>query len=118
MTNNIQVNNYWYSNTGHAFEVGFGAFVLAEGNVFQNIATVAESPIEGSLFTSPSTSANTACFAYLGHNCEINGFGSSGTFSQSDTDFFSDFSGKNIASAAAYTTVVSSVTETAGYGLI
>lgn len=112
------VNNYWYDNSGHAFEIGEGGYVLAEGNVFQNIDVVVESPIDGEAFSSPSTSANAACSSYLGHVCEVNGFGSSGTFSESDTDFFSDFSGNNVASAAAYSTVVSSVTSNAGYGKI
>ncbi|KAH7305737.1 putative pectate lyase [Rhexocercosporidium sp. MPI-PUGE-AT-0058] len=112
------VNNYWYDNKGHAFEIGAGAYIVAEGNVFQNIAVVAESPINGQVFSAPSTSANAACSAYLGHVCQVNGFGSSGTFSKSDTGFFSNFRGKNIASAAAYTTVVSSVNANAGYGKI
>jgi len=112
------VNNYWYDNSGHAFEIGEGAYVVAEGNVFQNIPVVAESPIDGEVFSAPSTSANAACSTYLGHVCQVNGFGSSGTFSESDTGFFSDFSGKNVASAAAYTTVVSSVTANAGYGKV
>ncbi|KAJ5160268.1 uncharacterized protein N7482_007272 [Penicillium canariense] len=110
------VNNYWYDNTGHAFEIGSGGYVLAEGNVFQNIDTVVESPIDGQLFTSPSTNANTACSSYLGRVCQINGFGSSGTFSQSDTGFFSKFSGQNIATASAYTSVASSVKANAGQG--
>ncbi|ESZ94241.1 putative pectate lyase [Sclerotinia borealis F-4128] len=112
------VNNYWYDNSGHAFEIGSGAYVVAEGNVFQNIPVVAESPISGELFTAPSTAANAACSSYLGHTCQVNGFGSSGTFSSSTNSFFSDFSGKNVASAAAYSTVVSSVTATAGFGLV
>ncbi|CEJ58854.1 putative pectin lyase B [Penicillium brasilianum] len=110
------VNNYWYDNSGHAFEIGSGGYVLAEGNVFQNIDTVVESPVSGSLFTSPSTSANKACSNYLGRVCQVNGFGSSGSFSQSDTGFFSKFSGQNIATATAYTSVVSSVTSNAGQG--
>ncbi|KAJ5546556.1 hypothetical protein N7494_004141 [Penicillium frequentans] len=110
------VNNYWYDNTGHAFEIGSGGYVLAEGNVFQNIDTVVESPIDGELFTSPSTSVNEICATYLGRDCEINGFGSSGTFSQSDEGFLSDFEGKNIASATAYTEVVANVEANAGQG--
>ncbi|KAK8909148.1 hypothetical protein QC760_001879, partial [Botrytis cinerea] len=62
--------------------------------------------------------ANAACSAYLGHTCQVNGFGSSGTFSSSTTSFFSDFSGKNVASASAYSTVVSSVTANAGFGKV
>ncbi|OGE52978.1 hypothetical protein PENARI_c009G05518 [Penicillium arizonense] len=110
------VNNYWYSNSGHAFEIGSGGYVLAEGNVFQNIPTVAESPISGQLFSSPDTTTNAKCSTYLGRSCQVNGFGSSGSFSQADTGFLSNFSGKNIASAAAYGTVVSSVTANAGQG--
>ncbi|GES64695.1 pectin lyase A [Aspergillus terreus] len=110
------VNNYWYDNSGHAFEIGSGAYVLAEGNVFQDITTVAESPIEGEVFTSPSTSANEACSSYLGRACEVNGFGNSGSFSQADTGFLSKFQGQNIASATAYGEVASSVSSNAGQG--
>ncbi|KAL4819529.1 pectin lyase A [Aspergillus spinulosporus] len=108
------VNNYWHDNSGHAFEIGEGAYVLAEGNVFQNIPTVVEDPIEGELFASPSESANEVCSTYLGRNCELNGFGSSGTFNQADTDFLSKFEGKNIASADSYSSVASSVSSSAG----
>lgn len=90
--------------------------VLAEGNVFQNINTVVESPITGQLFTSPDSTTNAKCSSYLGRACQINGFGSSGTFKQSDTGFLTNFSGKNIASASAYTSVVSSVNSNAGQG--
>ncbi|KAL2810092.1 pectin lyase A [Aspergillus granulosus] len=112
------VNNYWYDNSGHAFEIGSGGMVLAEGNVFQNIAAVVEDPIDGKLFTSPSASANQVCSTYLGRACELNGFGSSGTFNQADTDFLANFQGKNIASASAYSKVVSSVPSFAGHGTI
>lgn len=88
--------------------------MLAEGNVFQNIPTVAEDPIEGELFASPSESANEVCSTYLGRVCELNGFGSSGTFNQADTDFLSKFEGKNIASADSYSSVASSVASSAG----
>ncbi|KAL4980285.1 pectin lyase A [Aspergillus desertorum] len=108
------VNNYWHDNSGHAFEIGEGAYVLAEGNVFQNIPIVAEDPIDGKLFASPSESANKVCTTYLGRNCVLNGFGSSGTFNQADTDFLSNFKGKNIASATSYSSVASSVASSAG----
>ncbi|PLB49088.1 hypothetical protein P170DRAFT_383689 [Aspergillus steynii IBT 23096] len=110
------VNNYWHDNSGHAFEIGEGGYVLAEGNVFQNINVVAEDPINGALFTSPDAGTNAVCSSYLGRACEINGFGSSGTFSQADEDFLSNFKGKNIASAEAYGNVASSVTSNAGQG--
>ncbi|TVY55114.1 putative pectin lyase A [Lachnellula cervina] len=108
------VNNYWYAVSGHAFDIGAGGYVVAEGNVFQNVVTPLLEKL-GSLFASPSTSANTACDAYLGHNCQLNAFGSSGTFVGTDTDFFSDFSGKTIASADAAS---SSIASSAGVGVI
>ncbi|GME21906.1 Pectate lyase/Amb allergen [Neofusicoccum parvum] len=96
------VNNEWYAVSGHAFDLGeSGAMAVAEGNVFQNVVTPLLSPVEGRIFTAPSTSANTACATYMGRNCVVNAFGSSGTFSGTDTSFFSNFQGKTIASAAA-----------------
>jgi pectin lyase len=108
------VNNYFYSNTGHAFDNEAGGMVVAEGNVFQNVAT----PLlanTGHFFASPSTSANTACSNYLGHACQLNAFGSSGSLIGTDTSFFSNFKGKNIASAALAS---SSIAGTAGVGKI
>jgi pectin lyase len=108
------VDNYWYANSGHAFDIAAGGQVVAEGNVFQNVITplLANS---GKLFSSPSTSANTACAAYLGHNCQLNAFGSSGSFSGTDTSFFSNFNGKTVASASAAS---ANVANTAGIGKI
>lgn len=111
-----QVNNYWYDSSGHAFEIDAGGYVLAEGNVFQNIPTVVESPISGQLFTSPNSNMNQVCSTYLGHTCQVNGFGSSGTFNQADTGFLVNFQGKNIASAEAYTVAQSNVPSNAGQG--
>jgi pectin lyase len=108
------VDNYWYANSGHAFDIAAGGQVVAEGNVFQNVVT----PLlenAGKLFSSPSTSANTACAAYLGHNCQLNAFGSSGSFSGTDTSFFSNFNGKTVASASAAS---ANVATTAGIGKI
>ncbi|PYI17973.1 pectin lyase 1 [Aspergillus japonicus CBS 114.51] len=110
------VNNYWYDNTGHAFEVMSGAYILAEGNVFQNVDTIVETPVDGQMFSVPSTSSGSSCTASLGRACVINGFGSSGTLDETDTAFLTNFAGKNIASASAYTTVASSVTANAGQG--
>ncbi|PWY77614.1 pectin lyase A [Aspergillus eucalypticola CBS 122712] len=109
------VNNYWYDISGHAFEIGEGGYVLAEGNVFQNVDTVLET-YEGEAFTVPSTTSGEVCSTYLGRDCVINGFGSSGTFSEDNTSFLSDFEGKNVASATAYTSVASSVVANAGQG--
>jgi pectin lyase len=108
------VNNYWYACSGHAFDIGKGAMVVAEGNVFQNVVTPLLENL-GKLFSSPSTSANTACSKYLGHNCVMNSFGSSGAFAGTDSSFFSSFSGKTIAPASAAS---ANVALTAGVGKI
>lgn len=92
--------------------------VLAEGNVFQNINTIVESPMDGQLFTSPDASTNAVCQTYLGRACVVNGFGSSGTFKEADTGFLANFQGKNIASAAAYTSIQNTVPSSAGQGKI
>ncbi|EAU37973.1 pectin lyase A precursor [Aspergillus terreus NIH2624] len=109
------VNNYWYDISGHAFEIGAGGYVLAEGNVFQNVPTILEED-DGQLFTSPNSNTNQVCSTYLGHVCQVNGFGSSGTFSSADTGFLVNFQGKNVASASAYTVAQSSVPSNAGQG--
>lgn len=108
------VNNYWYANSGHAFDIEAGGKVVVEGSVFQNVVT----PLlrnTGQLFGSTSTSVNTACTNALGHACQLNSFGSSGTLGGTDTSFFTNFSGKTIASAAAAS---ASVANTAGVGKI
>ncbi|KAK7511169.1 pectin lyase A precursor [Phyllosticta citriasiana] len=109
------VNNYHYANTGHAFDVGSAnANVVIEGNVFQNVKTVLLEN-KGKIFAAPSTSANSVCQSPLGHTCQVNAFGSSGTLTGTDTGFLSKFAGKNVASASAATAVSSA---SAGVGVI
>ncbi|KAK8202795.1 pectin lyase A precursor, partial [Phyllosticta capitalensis] len=109
------VNNYHYANTGHAFDVmSANANVVVEGNVFQNVDTVLLEN-KGQMFTAPSTSANSVCETYLGHTCQSNAFGSSGSLSVSDTGFLSNFNGKNVASASAASAVS---TASAGVGVV
>lgn len=99
------VNNYWYANSGHAFDVGSSnSNVLIEGNVFQNVVT----PLlenKGQVFAPSSTS--TTCSASLGRSCQANSYGSSGTMTGTNTGFLTNFKGKNIASAKAPSTVAS-----------
>ncbi|KAF2771034.1 putative pectate lyase [Teratosphaeria nubilosa] len=113
------VNNLWYNVDGHAFEVGSGAMIVAEGNAFQNVDTIIDDPIDGYIFTSPDTTTNEVCYDYLGHDCEVNAFGSSGTFDgTSDTSFMANFEGNNIASASAASGVEADVVANAGIGKI
>ncbi|KAG9999231.1 polysaccharide lyase family 1 protein, partial [Aureobasidium melanogenum] len=97
------VNNYWYDidSKGHAFELGQGGYVLAEGGA------------TGKYFTVPGS--GSVCSSFIGRSCQSNAFGSSGAFSSADTSFLSNFKGKNIASAAAASSVS---TANVGYGKI
>ncbi|CAN9274670.1 unnamed protein product [Alternaria alternata] len=108
------VNNYWYSNSGHAFDNLAGGKVVAEGNYFQSVTT----PLlenKGAFFGSPSTSANTACKTGLGHNCQMNTFVSSGKLGGTDTAFISTVKGQPIASVSAASTNIKNL---AGVGRI
>ncbi|KAI4717710.1 putative pectin lyase [Aureobasidium sp. EXF-10727] len=109
------VNNYWYDidSKGHAFELGQGGYVLAEGNKFQNVNTVIEAGATGKYFTVPGS--GSPCSSFIGRSCQSNAFGSSGAFSSADTSFLGNFKGKNIASAAAASSVS---TANVGYGKI
>lgn len=110
------VNNYWDDNSGHAFEIGDGAMVLAEGNIFNNVvAAIEESSFTGQLFASSSDS--DACTSALGHACQANSFVSSGTLEGSDTDFLSNFEGNTVADAEA-ASAAEDVASTAGFGTI
>ncbi|KAH8592886.1 pectin lyase fold/virulence factor [Bisporella sp. PMI_857] len=110
------VDNYWYSVTGHAFDVTSPAKAVIEGNIFQSVNTPLLSSSTGSVFGSTSTSANTACKSSLGHNCLLNQFGSSGTLPGSTTSFLTSFSGNTVASAE--TATGASIRANAGVGII
>ncbi|KAG6580103.1 pectate lyase/amb allergen [Phytophthora cinnamomi] len=43
-------NNYFYDNTGHAFDVATGGYVLAEGNSFDSVKTPNQPDPEGNIF--------------------------------------------------------------------
>lgn len=97
------VNNYWEDNTGHAFEISSGAQILAEGNSFSSVnAPIEDASAGGSIFTVNDSTGASACEQFLGRACEVNTVSSSGEFAgTSDTDFMSNFSGAEIASADA-----------------
>ncbi|KAB8235764.1 pectin lyase 1 [Aspergillus alliaceus] len=110
------VNNYFHNVEGHAFEIGSGGYVLAEGNAFQNVDAPVESPISGQLFSAPDATTNAQCKSVFGRTCQINAFGSSGSFSQADTAVISKFSGKNIAPAHLASNIPRWVMANAGQG--
>ncbi|GMF13656.1 unnamed protein product [Phytophthora lilii] len=70
-------NNYFYENSGHAFDVAKNAYVLAEGNSFASVTAPNKDEPEGHLFV-PAASGD--CEASIGRNCELNVLKDSGTF--------------------------------------
>ncbi|USP76813.1 polysaccharide lyase family 1 protein [Curvularia clavata] len=107
------VNNYFYANSGHAFEADAGAKIVAEGNVFQNVKEASQSGLAGKVFAS----GGSACKSAFGRNCEVNVYGSSGTMAGSDTSVVSGFSGKSPA-AASPAASAKNAPNSAGYGRI
>lgn len=91
------VNNYWDSNTGHAFE-GEDGYALVEANIFQDVA-VTEADWSGALYV-PSSS-DSGCSSALGRDCVANEFDNSGTELQgTDTSVLSKIGSNAITPAA------------------
>jgi pectin lyase len=109
------VNNYFYANSGHAFETAAGGNVLAEGNVFQNV----KNPLEnngGQIFAA-GNGQDGACKGPLGRNCVPNAYGSTPKMPGTSTGFLANFKGKNVA-AAASADAAKKVQQSAGFGRI
>nr|ACR19250.1 pectate lyase [Phytophthora capsici] len=70
-------NNYFESNTGHAFDVATGGYVLAEGNSFDSVKTPNQPDPKGNIFI---PTAGGDCTATIGRSCEVNVLADSGTF--------------------------------------
>ncbi|KAG7397750.1 hypothetical protein PHYBOEH_000289 [Phytophthora boehmeriae] len=70
-------NNYWADNSGHSFELGANAWVLAEGNYFEDTTLPLESGSDGYMY---SATATTECQSYLGRSCAANVLDNSGSF--------------------------------------
>jgi pectate lyase len=65
------VNNYWFSNTGHAFDIGEKTVALVEGNYFDSVTTTNTDHPYGSIFV-PSNANQAQCQAALGRKCALN----------------------------------------------
>lgn len=117
------VNNVWADVKGHLLEGGdAGAMGLFEGNVFNNVENVV-AEYAGKIFGSPDATTNKQCKATLGRDCQVNLFqGTTTTGStltgKKDTSFFSQFSGKSIASAVAASAITVRIPNGAGAGHI
>ncbi|TQN72297.1 putative pectin lyase C, partial [Colletotrichum shisoi] len=96
------VNNVWSDTNGHVIEGGEAtARGIFEGNAFINVKKLV-SDYKGRLFSSPDATTNAQCKSALGRACEVNVFeDTTDDFKYTDTTFFDDFKGLDIASAAA-----------------
>lgn len=95
------VNNYWENNSGHAFEIGSGGYVLAEGNYFSDVDTVLETDsFEGVLFSADSDSST--CESYIGRSCVANVNG--GDLTGTSTSALNAFNGDTLATASTAST--------------
>ncbi|KAF2647456.1 polysaccharide lyase family 1 protein [Lophiostoma macrostomum CBS 122681] len=110
------VNNFWYDNTGHAFDISENANVIAEGNVMQSVKTPLNEGAE-LLFSAPDDSANAACQDPLGYVCEVNVLTDcdSDFSSAAVTSFLSSFEGEGVTATSA-SDVANSVKANAGVG--
>ena len=110
-------NNYWFNNTGHAFDVGTGANVLIEGNVFEDVETpFLTDSAPGNSFAVSSSDVST-CDSKLGRTCAVNTLVSSGTLSVSDESVLTSWpSGESGITVKSASSVKSSVLSNAGIG--
>ena len=67
------VNNYWFNNSGHSFDVGLSANVLIEGNLFASTAKpiTLEASGNGSAMV-PTQGSQATCESYFGRKCMPN----------------------------------------------
>lgn len=116
------VNNFWYSEGGHAFDVHEGGKVLIEGNIMQEVDTpITESTAggRGSVFNVPDSSAAATCSEYIGRECQVNSIVDSGDFpAYTATDVLSAFAdvADSMVVAVAVDGLAESVKANAGIG--
>ena len=110
-------NNFWFNNTGHAFDVGKDTNALIEGNVFQHVKTpFLEESSPGKAFAVGTIDRST-CDSKLGRTCMVNTLTSSGTLSASDESVLSSWpSGEFGIDMQEAGRVKSSVLRNAGVG--
>ncbi|KAE9108160.1 hypothetical protein PF010_g12026 [Phytophthora fragariae] len=69
-------NNYFFENSGHAFDVSTGGYALAEGNYFTSVKLPSANDPKGNFLvpTAPSD-----CRSTIGRDCKLNILTNSGT---------------------------------------
>ena len=110
-------NNYWYNNTGHAFDVGKNTRALIEGNVMVQVDTPLLADSNPGAVFAVNTSDVSTCTSTLGRTCVPNTLISSGTLSGSDSSVISSWpSGESDVTVMAASKVASYVKANAGIG--
>ena len=110
-------NNYWFNNTGHAFDVGSDTNALIEGNVFDQVDTPFLTDSSPGKTFAVSSSDKSTCDSQLGRTCSANSLISSGTLSASDASVLSSWpSDESGISVTLASKVKSSVLSNAGVG--
>ncbi|KAL4917578.1 pectin lyase fold/virulence factor [Aspergillus aurantiobrunneus] len=114
-------NNVWEENPGHATEGNEQGQGLFEGNVFTNVATIADDTTweAGSLFLSSADgTGNDACESYIGRSCASSIYTNSGDMSAyTDASFLSGWGDLTIAECAEASEIEGSVSQSAGVTL-
>ncbi|PYH31427.1 polysaccharide lyase family 1 protein [Aspergillus neoniger CBS 115656] len=110
-------NNYWFNNTGHAFDVGKNTRALIEGNVMVQVDTPLLADSNPGAVFAVNTSDVSTCTSTLGRTCVPNTLISSGTLSGSDSSVISSWpSGESDVTVMAASKVASYVKANAGIG--
>nr|ULM60711.1 putative pectin lyase a precursor [Thecaphora frezii] len=116
------VNNYWQSNSGHAFDVATGAQALLEGNVFDNVkTTLLKSNTPGTTAAINSSNASQ-CKSVFGRDCQGNLYtnGSPTITSSGQYGFLTNFKSANYVAPSAQpaSSVAAYVIKNAGVGKV
>ncbi|KAL4171315.1 hypothetical protein KRP22_009411 [Phytophthora ramorum] len=98
-------NNYFYDNSGHAFDVAASAYVLAEGNYFDAVTTP-NLDDEGGNFFVPAAASD--CESSLGRDCELNVLTDSGTLTGYNEDAVTSILGTYEMQVGGYATATAS----------
>ncbi|CAG8015473.1 unnamed protein product [Penicillium salamii] len=110
-------NNYWFNNTGHAFDVGENVNAFIEGNVFHQVDTPMLTDSKPGATFAVTTSTQSTCKSAIGRTCSANTLVQSGKISGSDESVLKNWpSGETGVNVVDATRVRSSVLSNAGVG--
>jgi pectin lyase len=98
-------NNYFYDNSGHAFDVAASGYVLAEGNYFDTVTTPNLDDEDGNFFV---PTAASDCESSLGRDCELNVLTNSGTLTGYNEDAVTSLLGSYTTQIGGYAVTAAS----------